>query len=82
VTRLRFRLSWRGTRLTVDVTPEQVRCTLPGQPGARLVLRLYDEEVELTGAAPVSRPVRVPTPLLPEPEQPPGHQPLVRGRAT
>jgi alpha,alpha-trehalose phosphorylase len=68
VTRLRFRLSWRDTRLAVEVTHEQVRCTLPGQPEARLVPRLYGEEVEFTGATPVSRPVRVPAPLLPEPE--------------
>jgi glycosyl hydrolase family 65 len=52
MTRLRFRLCWRDTRLAVEVTHEQVRCTLPGQPGARLVLRLYGEEVELTGTSP------------------------------
>ena len=81
VRRLRFGMCWHGLRLAVEVTHEQVRCTLPGQPGARLRLRLYGEEVEVTGDEPVTRPLRVPVPLLPEPRQPPGHQPLVTGRA-
>ena len=81
VRRLQFRLCWRDVRLSVEATHEQVRCTLPGQPQARLRLRLYDEEVELTGDTPMTRPLRTPTPLLPEPRQPPGHEPLVTGRA-
>lgn len=79
ITRLAFRVRWRGMRLKVEVTADEVRCDLPGQSDARLRLRLYDEEVEVSGTAIVRRPRLHRTPLLPRPSQPPGREPPASG---
>jgi alpha,alpha-trehalose phosphorylase len=78
ITRLAFRIRWRGMRLTVEVTGEQVRCTLLGEPAATMPLQLYDEQVELRATEPVVRPVRERPPLLPTPVQPAGRAPEPR----
>ena len=81
ITRLAFRVRWRGMRLMVEVTDHEVRCSLPGQADARLPLRLYDEEVEVTGTKVISRPLLRRKPLLPRPPQPPGREPPASGEA-
>ncbi|MPV35843.1 glycoside hydrolase family 65 protein [Georgenia subflava] len=72
---LTFRLRWHGMCLKVAVRHDEVTCTLIGDPGCRMPLRLYDEELELAEGAVLRRPTRRPTPLLPRPEQPPGRSP-------
>jgi trehalose/maltose hydrolase-like predicted phosphorylase len=73
IDRLAFRLRRRATRLLVEIDHETVRCSVrDGQP---LLLRLYDEVVEVRPDAPVERAVVPITPLLPPPHQPPGRAP-------
>lgn len=79
ITRLAFRVRWRGMRLQVEVTDGEVRCSLPGQSDARMPLRLYGEEVEVTGTEIVRRPLLHREPLLPRPSQPPGREPPAGG---
>jgi alpha,alpha-trehalose phosphorylase len=79
ITWLAFRVRWRGMRLMVEVTHDEVRCSLPGQSDARLPLRLYGEEVEVTDTEVVSRPVLRREPLLSRPSQPPGREPPASG---
>ncbi|MFC4554605.1 glycoside hydrolase family 65 protein [Georgenia faecalis] len=76
VTRLRFRVRWHGMALQTEVTHEDVRLTLLVTDGQRMPVRLYGEELTITGHAEVRRPVRVRTPLLPRPEQPAGRAPV------
>lgn len=80
ITRLVFRVRWRGTPVRVEVADGQVRCSLPGAR-ARLPVRIYDEELVVTSARPVSRPLRPREPLLPTPEQPPGLGPRVQAHS-
>jgi len=79
ITRLTFRVMWRGARLLVEVGHDEVRCSLRGGTASRLPLRVYDEDVDVTVEAPVSRPTRRREPLLPPPAQPPGRAPLSLG---
>jgi trehalose/maltose hydrolase-like predicted phosphorylase len=79
ITRLAFRVTWRGTHLCVEVTHGEVRCSLPRQSGARLSLRLYEETIEVRADTPITRPVRRQKATSPPPEQPPGRGPLSRG---
>ncbi|WP_127129955.1 glycoside hydrolase family 65 protein [Georgenia sp. SYP-B2076] len=78
ITRMAFRVRWRGMLLLVEMTGEEVRCSLPDQVDAALPVRLYDEELMVTSAEPVSRPCRRRDPLLPPPTQPPGLGPRAR----
>ncbi len=78
VSRLTFRLRRAGMRLLVEVDHEQVRCTLRDGEDGELTLRLCGEDVRVTTAGPVTRPLRVIEPLLPEPTQPPGRRPATR----
>lgn len=78
ISRLTFRLRWRGFRVTVDVCHETATYTLRDGPHGRLPIRHSGEDVELTTDAPTTMPVRVRTPLLPAPVQPPGRAPAHR----
>ncbi|MEU4422105.1 glycosyl hydrolase family 65 protein [Actinoplanes sp. NPDC024001] len=75
IARLRFRLRHSGLRLLVETDHETVRVSLRDGESARLPIVLYDEEVEVTAAEPVERPVVAIEPLLPPPHQPPGYAP-------
>ncbi|UNX54655.1 family 65 glycosyl hydrolase [Georgenia sp. TF02-10] len=83
LTRLAFRLRWRGHRLAVEIRAGRVRCTLlddgddPGADGP-VTVRLYDELITLVPEQPVTRRLRPRKPLLPEPSQPPGLEPRAR----
>ncbi|MGI8536361.1 MAG: glycoside hydrolase family 65 protein [Mycobacteriales bacterium] len=79
LTRLAFRVRWRGMRLLVEVTGEEVRLTLRDGTAAALDLVLAGEPVHLTVDAPVVRPWSRRAPLLPRPPQPPGRKPASRG---
>ncbi len=78
ISRLTFRLRWRGFRVTVDVCHETATYTLRDGPHGRLPIRHSGEDVELTTDAPTTVPVRIRTPLLPAPVQPPGRAPAHR----
>ena len=75
IDRLTFRLRRQGLRLLVDVTHTEVTCSLRDGAAGHLLLRLCGEDVELTTASPVVRPLRRRVPLLPRPTQPPGRAP-------
>lgn len=75
IERLTFRLRRHGVRLLVEVTHGEVRCSLRDGADARLTLLLTGEQVEVTSAEPVTRPLGRRTPLLPRPSQPPGREP-------
>ena len=75
IDRLTFRLRRQGLRLLVDVTHTEVTCSLRDGAAGHLLLRLCGEDVEVTTASPVVRPLRRRVPLLPRPTQPPGRAP-------
>jgi trehalose/maltose hydrolase-like predicted phosphorylase len=78
ISRLRFRLRWRGFRLTVDATHTDVTYTLRDGPDGALEIRHAGEELELTTQSPTTVKVRPRKALLPAPPQPPGREPLRR----
>ncbi|MFL6014856.1 MAG: glycoside hydrolase family 65 protein [Gaiellaceae bacterium] len=75
LTRLRFRLVFRGQRLHVDVTKRDATYTL--LDGGRLQIAHHRRPLELAAGAPVTEPI----PSLaerPRPTQPPGREPARR----
>ncbi|BBX98060.1 glycoside hydrolase family 65 protein [Mycobacterium lacus] len=78
LTRLRFRLRWRGFRLTADVNHATVTYTLRDGPGAELTIRHAGEDLTLTSGSSTTIAVRARKPLLPPPPQPPGREPVHR----
>jgi len=75
ITRLTFRIRWRGFRVTVDITHEAVTYSLRDGPHGRLRIRHDGEYLELRTDGPVTRALRRRTALLPPPTQPPGRAP-------
>ncbi|NDJ91257.1 glycoside hydrolase family 65 protein [Mycolicibacter kumamotonensis] len=80
ISRLRFRLRWRGFRVTVCATDNDVTYTLRDGPDGRLMIHHGGKELELTTQAPTTVPARRREPLLPPPQQPPGREPNHRRR--
>jgi trehalose/maltose hydrolase-like predicted phosphorylase len=80
ISRLRFRLRWRGFRLTVDVIHDEATYTLRDGPGGELTIRHDGEDLELSTSAPTTITLKKREPLLPPPQQPPGREPLHRRR--
>ncbi|MBV8541388.1 MAG: glycoside hydrolase family 65 protein [Pseudonocardiales bacterium] len=75
LTRITFRLRWRGRRLQVRITPGQAEYQL--LDGAELALSHHGRPITLTGDSPVVEPV----PLAPPTDdlaQPVGREPLAR----
>ena len=81
ITRLSFRVQWRGLPLQVEATHEEITCTLLCEDGHELPMRIYDEEVVVRAGEALTRPMRVREPLLPPPPQPAGRAPRAPGRA-
>ncbi|MGX9789144.1 glycoside hydrolase family 65 protein [Mycobacterium sp. MMS18-G62] len=79
---LRFRLRWRGFRLTVDANHTEVTYTLRDGPDGGLTIRHAGEDLELSTRSPTTVKVRPRKALLPTPPQPPGREPLRRRRLT
>jgi alpha,alpha-trehalose phosphorylase len=75
LSRLAFRLSFRGRRLKVEVDRGQARYVM--LEGAPLEIAHEGEAVTLTQDEPVTRPVSIPPPREP-PQQPPGRAPVRR----
>ncbi|MGO8939045.1 MAG: glycoside hydrolase family 65 protein [Mycobacterium sp.] len=78
IARLRFRLRWRGFRVTIDANHSDVTYTLRDGPGAELTIRHAGEDLELNTESPTTIEVRPRKPLLPPPPQPRGREPLHR----
>jgi trehalose/maltose hydrolase-like predicted phosphorylase len=79
---MRFRLRWRGFRLTVEANHNEVTYTLRDGPGAGLTIRHAGDELELSTRSPTKVKVRERKALLPTPPQPQGREPLRRRRLT
>ncbi|ACY98362.1 MULTISPECIES: glycoside hydrolase family 65 protein [Thermomonospora] len=76
ISRLAFRMRYRGRRLCVTVTSEQARYEL--HEGDPITLTHHGREFEL-GGEPVELPIPpMPTPPRPRPPQPPGREPAPR----
>jgi trehalose/maltose hydrolase-like predicted phosphorylase len=78
ISRLRFRLSWRRFRLTVDVTHDEVAYTLRDGPHGKLNIRHAGQDVQLGTDEPTTLAIQRRQPLLPAPKQPPGLEPIRR----
>jgi alpha,alpha-trehalose phosphorylase len=78
ITRLRFRLRWRGFRLTVDVNHDEVTYALRDGPGREVSIRHAGQRLDLHTDSPTTVALRRRTPLLPTPSQPPGREPTHR----
>ena len=75
ITRLAFRLQFRGRRLGVDVEPHQATYTLlAGEP---VEIGHHGERFRLGGDEPIAKPVP-PAPSREPTQQPPGREPLRR----
>ena len=75
LTRITFRLRWRGRRLRVQITPGQAEYQL--LEGEELELHHYGQLVTVTADAPLGRPIP-PTPPTDHVTQPLGREPLAR----
>jgi alpha,alpha-trehalose phosphorylase len=75
LSRLSFRMSWRGRRLCVEVADSQASYTLTD--GEALEIAHYGERVTVEPTEPLSLKVP-PAPQRPEPHQPPGRAPVRR----
>jgi alpha,alpha-trehalose phosphorylase len=78
ITRLAFRLRWRGARLTVALDHSEVTYTLRDGEDSSLTFQHAGETVTVTTGQPLVRPLVKRVPLLPAPEQPPGRAPAPR----
>ncbi|WP_209923488.1 glycoside hydrolase family 65 protein [Mycolicibacterium lutetiense] len=75
---LRFRLRWKGFRVTVDAHHDTVTYTLRDGPDGSLTIRHAGDEVQLSTRESTTLQVRPRHPLLPPPSQPPGREPVRR----
>jgi trehalose/maltose hydrolase-like predicted phosphorylase len=75
---LRFRLRWRGFRVTVEANHSDVTYTVRDGPDGSLAIRHAGEDMKLSTSAPTTVAVRPRHPLLPAPPQPKGREPLRR----
>jgi trehalose/maltose hydrolase-like predicted phosphorylase len=72
---LRFRLLWKGFRLTVEAKHSEVSYTLRDGPDGSLAIRHSGKSLVLNTHAPTTVAVQPRHPLLPPPPQPPGREP-------
>ncbi|MGQ9347247.1 glycoside hydrolase family 65 protein [Mycolicibacterium gilvum] len=80
ITRLRFRLRWRGFRVTVEADHDTVTYTLRDGPHGALEIRHAGEPLDITTDDATRVAVRARKALLPTPQQPPGREPQLRRR--
>jgi alpha,alpha-trehalose phosphorylase len=73
-------LRWHDFRLTVETTHAEVIYTVRDGQGAGLTIRHAGQRLDLTADAPTTVAVRPRKPMLPPPPQPPGREPMRRGR--
>jgi alpha,alpha-trehalose phosphorylase len=76
---LEFSLLWRGLRLRVDVSADQVTYSLRNGGGsAKLGLVHHGKDIEVTQVRPVTMPIPAAVPVGPAPTQPAGRAPVRR----
>ena len=81
ITRLCFRLRWRGFRVTVDADHDEVTYTLrDGRRQRHLTIRHAGEELELSTREPSTVKLRPRRAVLPAPQPPKGREPIRRAR--
>jgi alpha,alpha-trehalose phosphorylase len=79
INNLEFSLLWRGLRLRVNVTSDEVTYSLRNGGGsARLVIHHHGKDVEVTQVKPVTVPIPPAGPVGPPPTQPAGRAPVRR----
>jgi alpha,alpha-trehalose phosphorylase len=78
ITRMCFRLRWRGFRVTVAFDHEQVTYTLRDGPDGELTIKHAGEELRLSTKADSTREVVPRKATLPAPQQPKGRPPMRR----
>jgi alpha,alpha-trehalose phosphorylase len=78
IDRLRFNLRWRGLKVRVDISRQEVTYSLRDGEDATLTIYHEGNEVTLRGGESVSRPITPVTPLLARPKQPVGREPVAR----
>jgi trehalose/maltose hydrolase-like predicted phosphorylase len=78
ISRLRFRLRWRGFRITVDVDHTHVSYTLRDGPDGELVIRHAGEELRVSTREPSTITLVRREPLMPAPQPPKGREPRRR----
>lgn len=78
ISRLRFRLRWKGCRVTVDANHRDVTYALRDGPDRTLTIRHAGADVELNTQAVTTVAVEPRQPLLPTPPQPLGRDPYRR----
>ena len=76
MTQLAFSIRWRGARLRVEIRQDEVTYAVHNGADVEITLTHAGEELTVTSAEPVTRPVERRKPLLPRPAQPPGREPL------
>lgn len=75
---LRFRLRWRGFRVTVQANHRDVTYTLRDGPDGSLTIRHAGDDVVLNTSRPTTVAIAPRQPLLPPPSQPLGREPVRR----
>jgi trehalose/maltose hydrolase-like predicted phosphorylase len=75
---LRFRLRWRGFRVSVCVTHSEVTYALRDGPDGQLAIRHAGEELVLSTREPTTVELKRRVALMPTPTQPPGRRPIRR----
>jgi len=78
ISRLRFRLRWRGFRVIVDVDHDRVSYVLRDGPDGEVTIRHAGKDVAVNTQSPTIVALRAREALLPPPPQPPGLQPISR----
>ena len=81
INRLRFRLRWRGFRVTVDASHDEVTYGLRDGPDGELTILHAGEAIRVSVESTVTVAVKHRTALLPPPQQPPGRAPIRRSAA-
>jgi trehalose/maltose hydrolase-like predicted phosphorylase len=71
-------LRWKDFRIKVDVNHQDVTYTIRDGPHSSLSIRHAGEDLELRTDKASTVVIRPCEPLLPEPQQPPGREPLGR----
>ncbi|WP_299165609.1 glycoside hydrolase family 65 protein [uncultured Arthrobacter sp.] len=74
LSRIAFRLSWRGNRLTVEITSAGTTVSLP-DGGEDLPVEIDGVAMTLTSSEPLLAPLVEARPMTPPPRQPPGREP-------
>jgi alpha,alpha-trehalose phosphorylase len=78
ITRLSFGLRWRGARLRVVVTHDDVTYSVHDGEDIEMTFQHADEQITVSAKEPAVRPIRKKNPLLPRPPQPVGREPVDR----